>query len=185
MKNLFRPSLPNGMGVVFGPLPLVTRVEWLFYFLVCLGDISSWKKDSDGRVVSVLVSLGNVNCNLISIYAPTNRLDRSAFFPSIHQFFFPSCKIIFGGDLNCYENNLDKFGGNISLSSELSSFKSCFNFVDGWRCKHPRVSQCLWFNSDMSIGSRLDSFLLSHNLISSLSSCEISPCVFLIMNLSL
>ena len=141
-------------------------------------DISSWKKDSNGRVVSVLVSLGNISCNLISIYAPTNRLDRSTFFLSVHQFFFPRFKIIFGGYLNCYDNNLDKFGGNVSLSSELSSFKSCFNFVDAWRRKHSRVSQCSWFNFDMSIGSRLDSFLLSHDLISSLSLCEISPCVF-------
>ena len=73
---------------------------------------------------------------------------------------------------------MDKFGGNVSVSSDLSSFKSCFNFVDAWRSKHPRVSQFSWFNSDLSIGSRLDSFLLSRELVNSLFSCEISPCVF-------
>ena len=73
---------------------------------------------------------------------------------------------------------MDKFGGNVSLSSDLSSFKSCFNLIDAWRSKHPRVSQCSWFNSDMSIGSRLDSFLVVRELISSLVSCKISPCVF-------
>ena len=40
------------------------------------------------------------------------------------------------------------------------------------------LSLCSWFNSDMSIGSRLDSFLVVRELISSLVSCEISPCVF-------
>ena len=40
------------------------------------------------------------------------------------------------------------------------------------------MSQCSWFNSDLSIGSRLDSFLISRELRNSLSSCEISPCVF-------
>lgn len=165
-RSFWSPALGRQGGVV------------ILFSSLFLGDISSWKKDSDGQVVSVLVSLGNVSCNLISIYAPTNRLDRSAFFLSVHQLFFPSCKIIFGGDLNCYDNNLDKFGGNVSLSSDLSSCKSCFNFVDAWRSMHPRVSQCSWYNSNMSIGSRLDSFLLSRDLFTSLSSCEISPCVF-------
>ena len=94
-----------------------------------LGEINSWKKDSEGRVVSVLVSLGNFSCNLINVYAPTNSLEHSTFFLSVHQFFFPGCKVILGGDLNCYDNILDKFGGNVSLSSDLSKFKSCFNFV--------------------------------------------------------
>lgn len=142
------------------------------------GVISSWKKDSEGRIVSVLVSLGSFKCNLVNVYAPTNRSDRSNFFLSVHQFFFPNSRIIIGGDFNCYDSALDKFGGNVSLSSDLSSFKSCFNLVDAWRCKHPRVSQCSWFNSDLSIGSRLDSFLVARDLLSSLSSCEITPCVF-------
>ena len=142
------------------------------------GDICSWKKDSDGRVISVLVSFGNMSYNLVNVYAPTNRLERSAFFLSVHQFFFPHSRVILGGDLNCYDNVLDKFGGNVALSSDLSSFKSCFNFVDAWRSKHPRVSQCSWFNSNLTIGSRLDSFLVSRDLLNSLLSCEISPCTF-------
>ena len=73
---------------------------------------------------------------------------------------------------------IDKFGGNVSLSSDLFNFKSCFNFVDAWRSKHPRVSQCSWLNSNLTIGSQLDSFLVAHDLINSLLWCEISPCVF-------
>ena len=38
--------------------------------------------------------------------------------------------------------------------------------------------QCTWFNANLSIGSRLDSFLVCREVASSLSSCEISPCVF-------
>ena len=52
------------------------------------GDVSSWKKDSEGRVVSVLVSIGNFTCNLINIYAPTNRLERSTFFSFGTSIFF-------------------------------------------------------------------------------------------------
>ena len=140
-----------------------------------VGEISSWKRDSEGRITSVLVSFGSFSCNLVNVYAPTNRLDHSAFFRSVHQFFFPDSRLILGGYLNCYDIVLDMFGGTVSLSSDLSSFKSCFNLIDAWRSKHPRVSQCSWFNSDMSIGSRLDSFLVVRELISSLVSCKISP----------
>ena len=101
-------------------------------------EIGSWKRNSQGRVVSVLVSFGSLL--LITVYALTNHLECSAFFLSVHQFFFPRCKIIFGKDLYCYDSVLDKFGGNVVFSSELSSFKSRFNFVDVWQSKHPRVS---------------------------------------------
>ena len=50
--------------------------------------------------------------------------------------------------------------------------------VDAWRIKHQRASQCTWFNADLSIGSRLDTFLVSKNISSTISSCEISPCVY-------
>lgn len=142
------------------------------------GKINSWKKDSEGRVISLQVCFGNANYHLVNVYAPTNQLERSAFYQSVHQYFFPHSRIIFGGDLNCYDSALDKFGGNVSLSTDLSSFKSCFNFIDAWHLKHARVSQCTWFNSDLSIGSRLDSFLVVRDLVSTLTSCEISPCVF-------
>ena len=66
----------------------------------------------------------------------------------------------------------------MSLSTDLSSFKSCFNLGDAWRSKHPRVSQCTRFNANLSIGSRLDSLLVCREVATSLSSCEISPCVF-------
>jgi len=97
---------------------------------------------------------------------------------SVHQYFFPRSKIIFSGDFNCYDSVLEKFGGNVSLSTDLSSFKSCFNLDDAWRSKHPHVSQCTWFNANFSVGTKLDSFLVCREVASSLSLCEISHCVF-------
>ena len=54
-----------------------------------LGEICSWKRDSEGRVVRVLVSLGGLNCNLVSVYALTSRSERSAFF-----FLFINCSFL-------------------------------------------------------------------------------------------
>ena len=142
------------------------------------GEIKQWKKDSEGRVISVQICFGNANYNLVNVYAPTNRLERSTFYLSLHQYFFPHSRVVVGGDLNCYDSALDKFGGNISLCADLSNFKSCFNLIDVWRSKHARASQYTWFNSDFSIGSRLDSFLVVRELADTCTSCEISPCVF-------
>lgn len=38
------------------------------------------------------------------------------------------------------------------------------------------MSHCTGFNSDLSIGSRLDSFLISRDMKNQISSCEILPC---------
>ena len=51
------------------------------------GEISSWEKDTAGRIVSLLVSFGSVNYNLINVYAPMNHLERSLFYQSVHQYF--------------------------------------------------------------------------------------------------
>ena len=64
------------------------------------------------------------------------------------------------------------------ISSDLSDLKSCFLFSNAWRALHPRVRQFTWFNSDSSVASRLDTFLVARCLLSSVTSCVISPCVF-------
>lgn len=76
----------------------------------------------------------------------------------MHDFFIFSDSIITGGDFNCYDCDLDKFDGNVSLATYLSEFKSTFKFVDIWRKLHRRSCQLTWFNSDHTIGSRLDKF---------------------------
>lgn len=96
--------------------------------------------------------------NLINIYAPVNPTESKAFFYNLHDFFIFSDIIIIGGDFNCYDCDLDKFDGNVSLATYLSEFKSTFKFVDIWRKLHRRSCQLTWFNSDHTIGSRLDKF---------------------------
>ena len=106
------------------------------------------------RIVSVLIRSNGVDVNLVNIYAPTNLAERKIFFDSLHEFFIPSDAIIIGGDFNCYDNVLDKFGGNISIHKEYESLKNDFSLVDVWRNLHP--------------GSR--------ELLSPGVECNISPC---------
>ena len=72
----------------------------------------------------------------------------------------------------------DKFGGNVTLCKELSNFKSVFNLINIWRSKHPRVTQCSWFNSDLSMVVVLIIFFVSLELASKVSHCEILPCAY-------
>lgn len=89
---------------------------------------------------------------------------------------FFSTDFIIAGDFNCYERNLDKFGGNISLAKYLSDFRSYFHFVDVFRKLPPNSRLFSWFNSDRSIGTRLDKLFVSSNFVSFVQHCNISPC---------
>ena len=145
----------------------------------CLQDnLSVWKKDTEGRVLSVLLNIDSQPINLVNLYAPTVPADRRVFYQSVHLYFFPHSSLIVGGDFNCYDGSSDKFGGTVSISSDLSDLKSCFLLRDAWRALHPRTRQFTWFNSDSSVASRLDTFLVVRSLLQSVKSCVISPCVF-------
>ena len=100
------------------------------------------------------------------------------FFDNLHEYFLPSDAVIIAGDYNCYDHHLDKFGGNFVPAKYLSVFRSTFSLSDAWRKFHPRLRQCTWFNSDFSIGSRLDKFFVSQRFMSAVKSCEIKPCPF-------
>ena len=139
-------------------------------------NVLSWRRDSSGRVITLLLDFNGVKCNLINIYAPTNLTDRKTFFENIHHFFLPDDFTILGGDFNCYERDLDKFGGNVSLAQYLTDFRSSLHFIDAWRKLHPRSRDVSWFNSNFSVGSRLDKFFVSRNLRNNIISSSIFPC---------
>ena len=142
----------------------------------CSNEVISWKKDSHGRVVSLVIRIDGVDLNLVNIYAPTNLSDRKCFYDSLHEFFIPGAALVIGGDFNCYDNALDKFGGNVSIHRECDSLKRDFALLDVWRKLHPKAREFTWFNSNLSIASRLDKFLISKDLFSPVSKCDISPC---------
>ena len=142
------------------------------------GQVVSWKRDTEGRVISVLINHNDVNLNVVCVYAPTQPTQRGLFLRSLHKFFFTGASLIICGDFNCYDNVRDKFGGNPALSSDFANLKSNLGLIDAWRFKNPRASQFTWFNSDLSVASRLDTFLISRSLREHIQSCEISPCTF-------
>ena len=137
-------------------------------------NISVWQKDSDGRVLSILVTLDDLRLNLVNIYTPTYPAERKTFFQTLHSYFFPNSELVLGGDFNCYDSALDKMG-TVRIDSSLSDLKSSCALRDAWRVKHPRERQFTWFNHNRTIASRLDSFLISRPLCSQVSDCKIWP----------
>ena len=112
-------------------------------------------------MLSILLLCGHSKMNVANIYTPTNLSERKAFFDSLHEFFFPADFLVIGGDFNCYGQEMDKLGGNISIADYLTDFRSSLGLIDCWRKLHPRSRELTWFNSDFSIGSRLDKFFVS------------------------
>ena len=138
--------------------------------------ISVWQKDVGRCLLSLLISLNNICINLLNIYAPTNPTVRKIFFQSLTPFLFPRSRVVIAGDFNCYDSILDKVGST-SIDFHFSEFKSLNFLRDAWRLKHPREKQFTWFNSNLSIASRFDSFLISRFLCEQVTICQIYPSV--------
>ena len=64
---------------------------------------------------------------------------------------------------------------------EYESLKNDFALVDVWHNLHPASREFTWFNSSQSIGSRLDKFFISRDLLSPGIECDISLVRFPIM----
>lgn len=79
---------------------------------------------------------------------------------------------------SCIESDLDKFGGNSVISTDLRDLHNVHHLVDVWRKKHGRQVQCTWFNSHKTIGTHLDEFFIPQELLDQTVSCEINPCAF-------
>lgn len=126
-------------------------------------EIKKWQQDSSGRIVSILASLGELNFDLVNIYAPTNMTGRDAFM-RIYRIFFISNALKIVGDCKCVENALDKHSGVFSQAKYLTDFHTHFKLIDIWQKLHGLQNECTWFNSYKSIGIRLAKFFIDPDL---------------------
>ena len=79
---------------------------------------------------------------------------------------YANMQIILGGDLNCLLTPLDK--------AEITNHK----LLHVWRSQHPNQSQFTWGNNSLKIQCRLDYWLVSKDLSSSLLSTTITSPTF-------
>ena len=146
------------------------------------GSIDRFIFDSDGRILSALISVGAIKLNIVNIYAPNDVSNRKNFFSHLHVYFISQRELIIGGDFNCVDSTSDKLHSNNVHSADktsLSSLKSQFLLIDVWRKLNLRVISFTWSNGSNSQASRLDRFFVSKFLFPKVCFCNISPCVFL------
>ena len=145
------------------------------------GDISRFRFDSDGRILSLLLHMNGLYFNLLNIYAPNAVSDRKIFFQTLHQFFLSKGDTIIGGDFNCIDSELDRLNSTSNFSADkklLQVLQSDFCLCDVWRKQNPRGISFTWMNSGKTQASRLDRFYVSRSLLQTVRSNTVLPCVF-------
>lgn len=72
-----------------------------------VGNVRRFLFDTDGRILSILISFGSVLFNLVNVYAPNKGSERKTFFEQLHTFFISQGDYIIGGDFNCVDSVLE------------------------------------------------------------------------------
>ena len=93
---------------------------------------------------------------------------------------FDNTSIIYCGDFNLVQDpKLDYFNykcmNNIKSHQKLLELKNEFNLIDPFRELHPDIKRYSWRRMSPLKQARLDFFLITENLISSVNKCTIEP----------
>lgn len=133
-------------------------------------------RDTEGRVMSVLVEWGGARYTFLCVYAPVDLRERKVFFGKLYQYVFPNTLLIMAGDFNCVSRNVDSScvsGANREGSKELGYLLSDLDLVDGWIHLYGGASHFTWFGQ--GVGSRLDRVYFSRGLMGKFSSLFVEP----------
>lgn len=133
-------------------------------------------RDTDGRVMSVLVEWGGVRYTFMCVYAPVDLRSRKQFFRNLYDYVFPGSLLVVGGDFNCVLRDCDSScvsGANKGGAAELQNFITDLDLIDAWVLFHGRVPYFSWVGR--GVGSRLDRVYLSRPVGGSLSSVFYEP----------
>lgn len=143
-------------------------------------EIISTDRDSEGRMLYLLVKINNQIVKIVNVYAPVIPRERKQFFNSLNHYLHGKYTIILGGDFNCVTDvSLDKCGGNDlygNLASEnLINVCEDHHIVDAFRSLYPQKQEYTWKNSLNSIFCRLDRFYISESILKDVLSVNHEP----------
>ena len=134
--------------------------------------INECHKSCDGRMVFIRFTYKNETFSLFNMYAPNHEKNRILFFKKVKNWINRHCvdcnDVILCGDMNCCyrdEDRSTKTHLNDLSREEFDSIVKLFKLVDVWH--HLKPSKCgyTWENSNGSVKSRLDYFLVSSTII--------------------
>ena len=136
--------------------------------------------DPEGRFVMADIKLESKILTLVNIYAPNE--DKPTFFQNVlnQLLCFDCSEIILGGDFNLVlDVQKDKKGGrpvthNNSLK-EVKHISNVLDLIDIWRCFNPEAKRFTWRRRKPDIHCRLDFFLTSSSLSTTITNADILP----------
>jgi len=134
--------------------------------------IHNIKKDQDGRILILDITIKGTRLTIANIYAPNG--DTPEFFKKVFDMVdsLDNSNIIIGGDMNLVlDVHMDKKGGNPETHENcrklLLEYMENKDLHDIWRRNNPFKTEYTWRSYKKPyIYCRLDFFLLSFNLVS-------------------
>ena len=140
--------------------------------------IHSHISDPDGNFIIADLTVDNNRFTLVTLYGPNS--DSPLFFEQLigkaQQ--FNNNKLIMCGDYNCIQDvNLDYYNykhiNNKKAHEKILDLKIEHNLIDPFREINPHLIRYTWRKPRPLKQSRLDYFLITENLFSSVNSCSI------------
>ena len=142
-------------------------------------EILSVDKDSNGRLLLILLKINETLFTVVNIYGPNK--DEDSFFTSLQSVLHDKGEepFIIGGDFNTVINpKVDRYPNSIqnhpNCAIALQNVLIDLELVDIWRKKNEHTQKYTWNSPDFKIGSRIDYFLISQSLISSVLKSDIT-----------
>ena len=143
-------------------------------------------RDKNRRYILSEVSLDESKFIFANIYAPNDQTQQVHFLRDLSNSVlnnYANEKVVLGGDFNCALNELDKRGGRSvelkkAVIQEINNLINTHDLIDTWREKNANIQGFTWSNTSMKIQCRLDYFLISKDLRSSLNHAKIVPNIF-------
>ena len=140
--------------------------------------VHKYISDPNGNYIIVDITLDNNRLTLISLYAPNQ--DSPMFFSNIMSIVdtINNNDMIICGDYNLVQDpTLDyryyKYINNKKARDKVLEIKSTYNLIDPYREFSPSTRRYTWHKANPLQQGRLDFFLTSENLLSSINSCSI------------
>ena len=142
--------------------------------------VHSHKSDPNGNYLLVDLTVDNNRFTLVSLYGPNN--DCPMFFESLfaEAYALNNTSVIFCGDFNIVQDpNLDYFNykniNNAKSRLKLTELKHQYNMIDPFRDLYPDMKRYTWRRKNPLKQARLDFFLISEDLLSSVNKCTTAP----------
>lgn len=188
VKNMFKDLVSKGtLYYTNGPNGRSCGVAiWIANYSNC--QVIDEMHDQDGRVISILAKIENINVNIVNIYAPNNGRERALFLCNMKNYLFTNVngslkgEPVILGDFNFVEDpDMDKkgassCGGAITGRQQMLDFKTEFSICDIFRALNPNIRKYTYFSQGYKSSSRIDRIYVSQFFKSLVTKCDVYRC---------